>query len=306
MIVRLVAIAAAVPTLLLGTYGLSSAFAPQLGLHETLEPWVRVVAHWLGAAGHLDSLQETVPASVAAAAGLGLSWIGLAPSGGRRRKRAAPREERPERRQRAPTANVVPPTERVARKLERKAAGMARKGQVVEAAELCRESGLPDAAVRYYLQAGETAHAAEIRRDQNRFAEAAELYVQAGDYDAAGTLFASQNHYERAADCYRKGGRMSVAAEMYEKAHRYLLAGECYARCEFHRHAAQAFVKVQDWAKAAQALERAIAEEVAKPGGGQDRNRDKELRKLVLQAGKLHEESGDLEAATREIGRAHV
>ncbi|MEN8162045.1 MAG: protein kinase, partial [Myxococcota bacterium] len=85
------------------------------------------------------------------------------------------------------------------------------------------------------------------------------------------------------------------------KAHRYLLAGECYLRCEFYRHAAQSFVKVQDWAKAAQALERAIAEEVNKPGAGQDRNRDKELRKLVLQAGKLHEEAGDLEAATRVL-----
>jgi tetratricopeptide (TPR) repeat protein len=301
MIVRLVAIAAAIPTLLVGTYGLLSAFAPQLGVHETLEPWVRVVAHWLGIAAHLDSLQEAVPASVAGVAGLGLLWIGIAPSGGRKPKRAAYQEEQPERRTRAPTANVVPPTERLARKLEKKAAGMARKGQVLEAAELCRESGLPDSAVRYYLEAGETSHAAEIRRDQNRFSEAAELYVQAGDFDAAGTLFASQNQHEQAADCYRKGGRMSVAAEMYEKAHRYLLAGECYLRCEFYRHAAQSFVKVQDWPKAAQALERAIAEEVSKTGAGQDVKRDKELRKLVLQAGKLHEEAGDLEAATRVL-----
>ena len=34
MIVRLVAIAAALPTLLLGAYGLSASFAPDLGLHE--------------------------------------------------------------------------------------------------------------------------------------------------------------------------------------------------------------------------------------------------------------------------------
>jgi tetratricopeptide (TPR) repeat protein len=90
---------------------------------------------------------------------------------------------------------------------------------------------------------------------------------------------------------------MSVAAEMYEKANRFALAGECYVRCEFHRHAAQAFVKVQDWAKAAQALELAIAEDSNKAGAGQD----KELKKLVLQAGKLYEEAGNLEAATRVL-----
>ncbi|MEN8162384.1 MAG: hypothetical protein ABFS41_20095, partial [Myxococcota bacterium] len=222
MIVRLVAIVAAVPTLLVGAYGFSSAFAPQLGVHESLEPWVRVITHWLGMAAHLEALREPIPASVAGVAGLGLLWIGIGPSGSRRsqaRHRPAPREE-PERRPRSPTANVVPPTDRVARKLEKKAAGMARKGQVLEAAELCRESGLPDSAVRYYLQVEKVSYAAEIRRDQNRFAEAAELYVKAGDFDAAGTLLASQNQYERAADCYRKGGRMSVAAVMYEKAHR--------------------------------------------------------------------------------------
>ena len=303
MIVRLVAIAAALPTLLLGAYGLSASFAPDLGLHEPLEPWARLLLQRLGAGALLETLKAAIPSGAAAAAGVCLLWIGLAPAGGlNARSRSAPREERVERRGPRPvSAPVVAPTERAARKLDKRAAGLARKGQVVEAADLCREGGLPDAAARYYLQAGEIGRAAEIRRDQNRFVEAAELYVQAGQFDAAGTLYASQNAYERAADCYRKGGRMSVAAEMYEKAHRYLLAGECYLRCEFHRHAAQAFVKVQDWAKAAQALERAIAEEVGKTGAGQDRNRDKELKKLVLQAGKLHEEAGDLEAATRVL-----
>jgi tetratricopeptide (TPR) repeat protein len=303
MIVRLVAIAAAVPTLLLGAFGLSATFAPGLGLHEQLEPWTRVLLHWLGMGAHLEALKSAIPSGVATAAGASLLWIGFSAGGSRKARARSPRkEERVDRRGPRPiSAPLVPPTERAARKLEKRAAALARKGQVAEAAELCRESGLPDAAVRYYLEAGEIARAAEIRRDQNRFGEAAELYVQAGQFDAAGTLYASQNSYERAADCYRKGGRMSVAAEMYEKAHRYLLAGECYMRCEFYRHAAQAFVKVQDWAKAAAALERAIAEEVNKTGAGQDRNRDKELKKLVLQAGKLHEEAGDLEAATRVL-----
>ena len=290
---------------MLGAFGLSAAYAPGLGIQDQLEPWVRVLLHWVGMVGitgSLETLRGVVPSGAAAAAGACLLWIGLSP-GSRSRLHAEPRRsERVDRRGPRPlTAPLVAPSERAARKLEKRASALARKGQVVEAAELCRDSGLPDAAVRYFHQAGDPARAAEVRRDQNRFGEAAELYIEAGQFDAAGTLYASQNEYERAADCYRKGGRMSVAAEMYEKAHRYLLAGECYMRCEFHRHAAQAFVKVQDWAKAAQALERAIAEEVGKTGAGQDRNKDKELKKLVLQAGKLHEEAGDLEAATRVL-----
>jgi tetratricopeptide (TPR) repeat protein len=302
MFVRLLAIAAALPTLLLGIYGLFATFGPGLGVHQTLEPAVRVVLHWLGMATSLDTLRAALPAGTAVAAGAGLLWIGFGPGGGRSGKGGRSRKrERSEARGGAQVAALVAPSGRAARKVERQASSMARRGHVAEAAELCRESGLLDSAVRFYLEAGEPVRAAEIRRDQNRFAEAAELYLQAGQFDLAGTLYASQNDHARAADCYRKGGRMSVAAEMYEKAEQFQQAGECYLRCEFHRHAAQAFLKVQDWAKAARALEVAIAEEVNKPGAGQDRNRDRELKKLVLQAGKLHEQAGDLAAATRVL-----
>jgi len=300
MIVRFVAISAALPALAAGLFGLAANLAPGLGLDKVLEPWVRLALQLARASAYLDTLRELGPAGAITAAGACLLWIGLAPGSRRGKARAPARAARGER-GRPATAPAAAPSERSARKIEKRADGLARKGRAVEAAELCRDSGLPDAAVRFYLQASEPAKAAEIRRDQNRFPEAAELYLQAGQFDAAGTLYASQNDYERAADCYRKGGRMSVAAEMYEKAHRYLLAGECYMRCEFHRHAAQAFVKVQDWAKAAQALELAIVEEVGKTNAGQDRNRERELKKLVLQAGKLHEEAGDLEAATRVL-----
>jgi tetratricopeptide (TPR) repeat protein len=298
MIVRLIAIAAALPTLLLGAFGLGAAFLPAIA--DPLEPWVRSLLAVIGMGAHVDALRGAVPGGVAAAAGACLVWIGFEGSPGRPARTGAGSSRRSEGR-RAAAAPAVAASPRAARKAEKRAEALARKGQRLEAAELCRESGLPDAAVRYYLEASEPARAAEVRRDQNRLAEAAELYVQAGRFDVAGTLYASHNDYERAADCYRKAGRMSVAAEMYEKANRFQLAGECYMRCEFHRQAAQAFVKMQDWAKAARALELAIAEEVGKPGAGQDRGREKELKKLVLQAGKLHEEAGDLEAATRVL-----
>jgi tetratricopeptide (TPR) repeat protein len=291
MIVRLVAIAAALPTLLLGVYGLCSAFG--LGFAGMLEPPLRAALDVAGLGAHLGAVRGTVPGAVVAVAGLGLLWIGLKPAPGGK--------SAPGRGERGPqvAAAVAAPSQRAARKLEKKAASIAKGGQPLEAAELCRESGLPDAAVRYYVEGGDPAKAAEVRRDQNRFTEAAELYVQAGKFDLAGTLYASHNEYEKAADCYRKANRMSVAAEMFEKAGRFQLAGECYVRCEFHRHAAQAFVKVQDWKRAAQSLELAIAEDLGKAGS--DRGKEKELKKLVLQAGKLYEEAGDLEAATRVL-----
>ncbi len=299
MIVRLLAIAAACPLLLLAAYGLSAALAPGLGVHETLEAPARVILHHAGFAAQMRSLEAVVPAGVAGVAGLGLLFLGLGPRGGgkksgRREERGAGRGARP-----AAQAPSEAPNARAARRLEKRADAIAKKGDLVEAAEFCRDNGLADAAVKYYVEAGQIGPAAEIRRDQNRFAEAAELYLQAGQFDAAGTLYASQNSWEKAADCYRKGGRMSIAAEMYEKAERHFLAGECYMRCEFHRHAAQAFLKVQDWARAAAALERAVSEELNKTGAGQDRNRDKEVKKLVLQAGKLFEEAGNLEAAAK-------
>jgi tetratricopeptide (TPR) repeat protein len=296
MIVRLVAIAAALPTLLLGVFGLASAFAPNLGISGVLEPWVEMGLRAVGAGSFVGTLQGTIPACATAAAAGALLWIGLAPGagGGRAGQKAAAGKKGAA----LPQVAVGPaPSGRAGRKLEKKAASLAKGGQPLEAAEMCRENGLPDAAVRFYLEANEPARAAEIRRDQNRFAEAAELYLQAGKFDLAGTLYASHNEFEKAADCYRKGGRMSVAAEMYEKANKHQLAGECYMRCEFHRHAAQSFVKVQDWAKAANALELAIQEDSNKAGA----NQDKELKKLVLQAGKLYEEAGNLEAATRVL-----
>ncbi len=195
------------------------------------------------------------------------------------------------------------PDKRSARKASRQAASAARKGLVVEAAELCFHSGLLDEAARYYEQAGERVRAAEIRHDQNRFAEAAELYVQAGQHETAGTIYAAQNDHARAADCYVTAGRMSVAGEMYEKAGEHRKAGECYERCEFHRQAADAFEQADAWADAARCLSLVINEETARTGAGQDPGRQKALRVMVERAGTLFGRAGDLEAAEAVLTR---
>jgi tetratricopeptide (TPR) repeat protein len=90
---------------------------------------------------------------------------------------------------------------------------------------------------------------------------------------------------------------------MYEKAGEFRKAGECFEECEFHRHAAQAYVHAHDWTRAAKALETVINEEGARVGSGQDPARARELRKLVLQGGKLYEQAGDLAAAQRVLER---
>ena len=156
MIVRLVAIAAACPLLLLAAFGLSATLAPGLGLHGLLEAPARVLLHHLGLAAQLQSLKAVLPAGAAGAAGLVLLWLGLGPrGGGGGRAKSTRKDERgdgegPDRAQ----APSEAPSARAARQLEKRAAALAKKGQLVEAAELCRDSGLADAAVRYYVEAG--------------------------------------------------------------------------------------------------------------------------------------------------------
>jgi tetratricopeptide (TPR) repeat protein len=72
-------------------------------------------------------------------------------------------------------------------------------------------------------------------------------------------------------------------------------------RCEFYRHAAQSFLKLQDWKRAAAAVEKALQDELNSPAASQSAEKAKELRKLVLQAAKLHEQAGDVEAALRAL-----
>ena len=186
-------------------------------------------------------------------------------------------------------------------KIERQAEALARRGARLEAADLCYEHGLLDAAARHYEQAQEWVRAAEVRHDQNRFLEAAELYGKAGRWEAAGTIWAAQRQFQRAAECYAKGGRTSVAGEMYEKAGEHGRAGECFTEAGFHRQAAQCYVRAQSWEEAARALERVLEEESPRLASAEESRKDH--RKLVLQAARLYEEAGRPEAALAVLER---
>ncbi len=303
--VRWLAMIMAIPCLSIGGFGLAKEFAKDAAIVAPMERLARMILSWIWLDGKMEEMTALVPSAIGVGAGLLFVGYAMWPRGGGMANVEKNLEAMDKERARADkqtaheseTATNVP--DRIRRKAEKRAAQMAKKGHVADAAELCQESGLPDAAVKYHVQAGDIVAAAEVRQDQNRFEEAAELYLQAQQYDSAASLYAARNEYEKAGDCYRKGGRMSVAAEMYEKASRHLLAGECFMRCEFYRHAAESFLKVQDWDRAAKALEKAISEE-AQSGVG-DGPAAVELKKLVVQAGRLYDQGGNFEKAAQVL-----
>jgi tetratricopeptide (TPR) repeat protein len=301
MILRLLGLLFALLFLIVGAFGLGAGHFPDSGLVATGRALLATLTHSLNGLVGGDFSGESIQKMLAGLPALGLLGLGVALLllSVRRSVDLAVDEEGTEAPQQE--ANAAPVDKRLASKIQKQAAALAKKGKVSQAAELCVSSGLLDRAAEYFEQAEDLVRAAEVRHDQNRFTEAAELYIRAGQHETAGTIFASANEFARAADSYRKADRFSVAAEMYEKAGRHLQAGECYSQCDFHRHAARAFVKVQKWARAAKALEEVILEEGMRVGSGHDPAKERELQKLVLQAGKLHERAGDLDSAERVL-----
>jgi tetratricopeptide (TPR) repeat protein len=189
------------------------------------------------------------------------------------------------------------------RRAGKEADGLVKAGRLREAGEVQLECGRFDRAVETFVKGEEFVRAAEVRQDQNRFAEAAELFERAGRFESAGTIYVQQSDFLRAADAFVKAGRFSVAAEMYEKLGDHRKAADAYAQVGFHRHAAQAYVKCQDWEKAASSLEAVISEEGQRLGGALDTRKQRELRTLILQAGKLFEQAGKLERAEAVLER---
>ena len=297
MIVRILAFLIAVPLLILGGYGVARARVPSHDAVGAVEEHLADIASLRGSGIH--EVRELVKAPKVhfglVLFGAFTLFIAVRP---RRRATEAEAEG-------APPVDVLPePAERSAsdrsvRKLVRQAAQIAKRGDPLEAADLCYSVGALDEAAEYFVAAGEHVRAAEVRHDQNQFELAADLYIQAGQAETAATILASQGFFDRAAECYEKADRMTVAAEMYEKAKRYQKAGDCYAQCEFHRQAAQAYLKVENWLAAARSLEAVVAEERTRVGSGQSPEAEKELRLMVLRAGLLYGEAGDLESAER-------
>jgi tetratricopeptide (TPR) repeat protein len=184
---------------------------------------------------------------------------------------------------------------KVARKAKREAASIARKGNSVEAGEVCFAAGQLDEAADYFIEGGELVRAAEIRHDQNRFLEAAELYVKAGKPGPAAVIFAQQGEFVRAAEANVAAGNLSQAAEMYEKAEDFRHAAECYEKTDFPRDAARCWGKCQQWLRAAKCLDQELVE--ASAAANRDDRAREDYGKLVRTAAQLYTRGGELERA---------
>lgn len=293
---RIVAILLGLPLLLAGGYGLLAAYMPGSEIVMSIQSGLQgVVKSAQGTGVPLDfavtfeeGLAGPLLRFVVAPFGIVLLVLGLAPR--REKEEVVAVEEAPE----AGAAAAV--DKRLVKKTQKAAAAIAKKGQLVDAAEMCFAAGLLDQAADYFIEAGDAERAAEIRHDQNRFIESAEFYLQAGKFDSAGTIFGQQEEWARAAECYMKADVKSVAAEMFEKAEDFKRAGDCYREVEFLRHAAQAYVKCKMWMEAAECLEEVYKDECTKSGAA-DPKRQAELKKMVRQSGKLFERAGESERA---------
>jgi tetratricopeptide (TPR) repeat protein len=304
---RLLALVLGLPTLVLGALGLGLVYAPDLGAVSVGRALVGdalgLLSSVLGPSLAPEAVFELLagPAQYVAA-GLGVVLVGfaLAPRRGagggesessRGRRDAPPKLDRSSR-----------------RRADKQVRDLTKKGNVREAADLAFTADQLDKAVDLYQKAGDLVRAAEIRHDQNRFDDAAALYTQAGQHESAASIFAELEQWDRAAEAFERGGRKSMAGEMWEKAGQDAKAAQCFEDSGFARHAAQAWVRCQRWAKAAHCLEEVIAEEGAKVAGGSDLKKEKELRTLVLQCGKLWEQAGELDkaAVALERGNCHA
>ena len=303
LLVRLLALVLALPLLGVGAAALLWAFLPDAPIGESLRS---VVGQGLAAVPEVDQLdqlgnareiEEFLVGEVARFVPIGLATLlllfGLWPRSG---SKVIAEDE--------PQDDTMAPVEKGALKKARKeATRLAKAGDLAAAGELLFGFGDLELAAKYYMDGGVFDRAAEIRHDQNRFVESAELYLKAGKHEAAGSIFSQQGEHVRAAECFLEIGSLGVAAEMYEAAEDFRQAADCYRKAEFPRHAAQAFVKCNAWRAAAECLEEVYVEESRKAGGHSDKQKEREVEKLVRQTARLYERADDPEKALSMLER---
>jgi tetratricopeptide (TPR) repeat protein len=279
-----------------GALGLASTYVPDHAALEAVRGGLDGLVRTLGVRGAEVEELLALPAARMGLPILGIALLAGAGLLGRRQASEASAVVQP-----AGAEAPAPVDRKTRRRTQKQADQLVKKGETLEAAEVLQENGLVDKAVQLFVEAENFVRAAEVLHDQNRFVESAEMYARGGRHETAGTIYAAQNDPARAAECFLKIGRMSVAGEMFEKAGDHRRAGDCFAKADFHRHAARAYVKCQEWLLAAESLEQVVIEESRRVGTGQDPKREKELRTLVLQAAKLFEQAGKTERAEKVL-----
>ena len=313
MLGRVVMVLVALPVLGVGGYALLAAYQPDSGLTGSLQSLLHSVLGGGGLALDVEGwLDHPMLRFSLAPVGFVLLLGGILPrrDSGSQTKASATADRKSKKGKSKKGEEVAAPAKpekksaiekRYLKKTEKQAAMLAKKGDVLEAAEILFDAEHFDKAAEYFIQAEQFVRAAEIRHDQNRFIESAELYLQAGRHESAGSIFAQQEEFARAAECYEAIGSTSVAAEMYEKAEDWRKAAKCYKEADFLRHAASAYVKCKAWPLAADCLEQVYREESLRNRG--DAQFQADLGKLVLQAAKLYQRAEQPEKAMEILER---
>jgi len=191
--------------------------------------------------------------------------------------------------------------------LSRQVNKLVKQGRGAEAGEMLAAQGFKAHAAKVFRDAEQFDRAAALYVQEECPVEAAECFEKGQNWENAGKVYAEQENYQRAAKCYAQVGKLTVAAEMFEKAGCHRQAAEAFFEAEYFRYAANAYVQCKDWGRAAASLERVLGEEGAGTSSP-DPERRKAYRKLVLQAGKLYEQAGDLTKAAQilEKGKCYA
>ena len=305
MLGRILMLVLSLPVLVAGSYGLLATYAPELALTNVIQAALHSAIGSVSSDTRLAIVLEgwlmwpAVPYALASI-GVGLFLGAVLPrSGGGRLGKASEREGGSGEKFGKPSGVE----KRLRKRAVKQARVLAKKGEILEAANLLRDADHFDKAAEYFIEAEEFVRAAEIRHDQNLFLESAELYLQAGQHQSAGAIFAQQDEFGRAAECYEAIGSTSVAAEMYEKDGDLRKAAECYKESDFLRHAAAAYVKCKAWVSAAECLEQVYREESLRNKG--DAKFQQDLQKLVLQSGRLYQRAEQFEQALEILERGN-
>jgi len=245
--------------------------------------------------GHIPQV-GVVPAWVSPAAGFAMLILALL-SGRRRFEQPAPVPGLVQERSQAKEPALPNALSRQVKKL-------VKQGRGVEAGEILAAQGFKSHAARTFRDAEQFDRAAALYVQEACPEEAAECFEKGQNWENAGKIYAEQGDYQRAAKCYAQVGKSTVAAEMFEKAGCHRQAAEAYFEAEYFRYAANAFVQCKDWRRAGASLERVLGEEGAGTSSA-DPERRKAYRKLVLQAGKLYEQAGDLTKASQILEKGN-
>ena len=281
--------------LLLGALGRFPVEASEalewLGPHAT--PLVSLTDRW-AALGHPSSEWRAAftdrgwPVLLASDGGIGVGSLLLLFS----LFKQAGSHDRP-RRPVTDTAGVPGLDRKARRRSRRQARALANRKEWEAAAELSWEAGEFDSAVGYFVEAGLKVRAADVRQEQACYVEAAELLVQAGEFERAAVLYSQEKQWSLAARCYEQMGRPGQASEMYEKSGQLREAAASFEQAELFTEAARLWSAVSEWERAANCLERVLAEDRLR---SQSHNSSSSVgRDLALRIVELHDRSGQPE-----------